>query len=43
MEQLVKANYLFENQIIYTKNKEHSALVLADGSIKNSVGVRLNT
>ena len=38
MEQLVKANYLFENQIIYTKNKEHSAVVLADGSIKNSVG-----
>lgn len=38
MEQLVKANYIKENQTIYTKNEKYSAVVLADGSIKNGVG-----
>lgn len=38
MEQLVKSNYIKENQVIYTNNKKHSAVVLSDGSIKNGVG-----
>ena len=38
MKQLVETNYLRENQIIYTKNKKHSAVVLADGSIQNGSG-----
>lgn len=38
MEQLVKENYIKENQSIYTSNRKHSATVLADGSIKNGVG-----
>ncbi len=38
MEQLVKANYIQENQAIYTKNKKHSAVVLPTGHIKNSIG-----
>ena len=38
MAQLVQANYIQENQTIYTKNKKYSAVVLADGSITNGVG-----
>ena len=38
MAQLVQANYICENQTIYTKNKKHSAVVLADGSIENGAG-----
>lgn len=37
MKQLVEANYIKETETIYTKNKEHSAVVLSDGSIKNGV------
>ena len=39
MEQLIKANYIRENQTIYTKNKKNSAIVLADGNLKNGVGI----
>ncbi len=38
MEQLLKANYIQENQTIYTKNKKDSAVILADGNIKNGIG-----
>lgn len=38
MEQLVKANYIQENQTLYTKNKKYSAIVLSDGGVKNGVG-----
>ncbi|RLA08494.1 MAG: site-specific DNA-methyltransferase [Gammaproteobacteria bacterium] len=38
MEQLLLANLLQESQVIYTKNKKHSAVILSDGSIKNGVG-----
>lgn len=38
MEQLINANYIRDNQSIYTKNKKYSAIVLSDGSIKNGVG-----
>lgn len=37
MEQLVTSNYIQESQILYTKNKKHSATVLSDGRIKNGV------
>ena len=39
MKQLVETNYIREGQAIYTKNKTQSAVVLADGSVKNGVGV----
>ena len=38
MQQLINANYICENQTIYTKNKKHSSTVLPDGNIKNGVG-----
>ena len=38
MEQLVKSNYIQESQTIYTKGKKNSAIVLADGNIKNGIG-----
>lgn len=38
MAQLVHANYIKENQTIYTKNKKHCAVVLADGNIENGIG-----
>ncbi len=38
MGQLVKADYIQENQTIYTKNKKQLATVLSDGRIKNGVG-----
>lgn len=39
LQQLIKENYLKENQIIYTANKKHCATILADGRIKNGVGI----
>ncbi len=39
MEQLVKSNYIKEGQVLYTKNKKHSAVVLSSGDVKNGVGV----
>lgn len=39
MEQLVKDNYIQESQVLYTKSKKHAAVVLADGNLKNGVGV----
>ena len=39
MAQLLEANYIREAQVIYTKNKKHSAVVLHDGQIENGVGV----
>lgn len=38
MQQLIWGDYLREKQRLYTKSKQHSAVVLADGSIKNGVG-----
>ena len=38
MQQLINANYIRENQIIYTKNKQHPSTILSDGNIKNGVG-----
>lgn len=38
MQQLIKSNYIKVSQIIYTKNKQHSAVILSDGNIKNCVG-----
>lgn len=38
MQQLVQSNYIKESQIIYTKNKKDSAVVLSDGNIKNGIG-----
>lgn len=35
MAQLLAANYLQPSQTLYTKNKKHSATVLADGTIKH--------
>ena len=39
MAQLLEANYIREAQVIYTKNKKHSAVVLPDGQIENGVGI----
>ncbi len=38
MSQLLQADYIRENQTLYTKNKTQTAIVLADGSIKNGIG-----
>ncbi len=38
MEQLVQSNYIKESQVIYTRNKKYSAVVLSDGSIRNGAG-----
>lgn len=38
MEQLIKTDYIRENQIIYTKNKRQTATILADGKLRNGVG-----
>lgn len=38
MRQLVEAGYLQERQPLYSKNRAHSATVLADGHIQNGVG-----
>jgi len=38
MGQLVKSKFIREFQMIYTKNKKDSAIVLPDGNIKNGVG-----
>lgn len=39
MQQLIQANYIQEGQQIYTSRRQHSAVILADGSVKNGVGV----
>lgn len=38
MQQLINANYIRENQTIYTKNKQHFSTILSDGNIKNGIG-----
>ena len=38
MQQLLKGNYLHEQQKLYTKSRRQQATVLADGSIQNGVG-----
>lgn len=39
MQQLVEANYIQENQCLYSKDKAYSATVLPDGRIQNSIGI----
>ena len=39
MQQLVEARYIQTNQSLYSKDKTHSAIVLADGRIQNSMGI----
>ena len=39
MQELVQKKYLHENQILYTKNKKYSAMVLDNGNIKNELGI----
>lgn len=39
MKQLVQGRYLKTKQMLYTKNKKHSVIVLADGNVRNGVGV----
>ena len=39
MQQLVEARYIRENQYLYSKGKTHSATVLSDGRIQNSIGI----
>lgn len=38
MQQLLKAGYINEGQVFYTKNRKYAAIVLNDGNIKNGVG-----
>ena len=39
IQQLISSNYLKENQIIYSNNKKHSAIILKDGTIKSTIGI----
>ena len=39
MQQLVEAKYIQEKQCLYSKDKTHSATVLSDGRIQNSMGI----
>jgi len=38
MQELLKKNYIQVGQILWTKDKKHSAVILQDGNIKNGVG-----
>ena len=39
MAQLLEKRYIRESQVIYSKDRKHYASILADGSIRNGVGV----
>ena len=39
MKELVKNRYFFVGEIIFTRNKKYTAIILDDGTIKNGVGV----